>query len=172
MGSHIELEKKVLIKCEFHFTERFWLIVFNIIIIFTANSEGTDELRKVQLDTVSRKVCEKSYASEMGSRQFPRNISQNLLCAGVMKGGKDTCQVGLPWSQLMKGIEKFHVDLNIEGRQRRSVAASSLRAVLHVQCRWSHQFWQILWFCKYPGVVYKGWRIFRLDWSWSLADFE
>jgi len=48
---------------------------------------------KVQLNYVSEDDCKKSYADDIGSQQMPRGLISSLLCAGVMEGGKDTCQV-------------------------------------------------------------------------------
>ncbi|XP_024942568.1 serine protease snake [Cephus cinctus] len=55
-------------------------------------SEGSNELMKVQLDYISQEECEKGFRAELGTRQMPSGVIPNLLCAGVMEGGKDTCQ--------------------------------------------------------------------------------
>lgn len=54
---------------------------------------GNNELMKVQLDYISEDNCKKGYAEDLGSRRLPQGLIPNLLCAGVMEGGKDTCQV-------------------------------------------------------------------------------
>lgn len=48
---------------------------------------------KVQLNYVSEDDCKKSYAEDIGTRRMPDGLIQSLLCAGIMEGGKDTCQV-------------------------------------------------------------------------------
>lgn len=54
---------------------------------------GNNELMKVQLNYISEDDCKKSYAEDIGTRELPQGLIPNLLCAGVMEGGKDTCQV-------------------------------------------------------------------------------
>ncbi|EFN89450.1 Serine protease snake [Harpegnathos saltator] len=53
---------------------------------------GSNELMKVQLDYISEDDCKKSYTEDLGSRRLPQGLIPNLLCAGIMEGGKDTCQ--------------------------------------------------------------------------------
>lgn len=48
---------------------------------------------KVQLDYISKEICESTFKYDIGSKQMPSGIIPNFLCAGVMTGGKDTCQV-------------------------------------------------------------------------------
>ncbi|KXJ74057.1 hypothetical protein RP20_CCG014447 [Aedes albopictus] len=51
--------------------------------------EGSNTLRKVQLDVQDLSDCNKQF---LGTRNFPRGMSENLLCIGSSGGGKDTCQ--------------------------------------------------------------------------------
>ncbi|KAK2583861.1 hypothetical protein KPH14_001137 [Odynerus spinipes] len=53
---------------------------------------GSNDLMKVQLNYISQEDCEKSYQFDLGGRYMPQGLISNLLCAGVMEGGKDTCQ--------------------------------------------------------------------------------
>ena len=48
---------------------------------------------KVQLDYVSEENCTESFRSDIGTKQLPRGVTGSMLCAGIMEGGKDTCQV-------------------------------------------------------------------------------
>lgn len=54
---------------------------------------GSNELMKVQLNYISEGDCKKAYAEDLGSRRLPDGLRSSLLCAGIMEGGKDTCQV-------------------------------------------------------------------------------
>lgn len=47
---------------------------------------SSDSLRKVNVPVVNSKVCQRAY------RLF-RSISDRMLCAGLRRGGKDSCQV-------------------------------------------------------------------------------
>lgn len=60
---------------------------------FAESDIGSNELMKVQLDYISEDDCKKSYTQDLGSRRLPQGLIPNLLCAGIMEGGKDTCQV-------------------------------------------------------------------------------
>ncbi|XP_012287573.1 serine protease snake [Orussus abietinus] len=55
-------------------------------------TEGSPDLMKVQLDYVSREVCEELFKTEIGGSQLPEGMIPSLLCAGVLAGEKDTCQ--------------------------------------------------------------------------------
>lgn len=57
------------------------------------SNTGSNELIKVQLNYISEDDCKKSYAEDLGSRWMPRGLISSLICAGIMEGGKDTCQV-------------------------------------------------------------------------------
>jgi len=48
---------------------------------------------KVQLNYISEDECKKTYAEDVGTRRLPDGLISSLLCAGIMEGGKDTCQV-------------------------------------------------------------------------------
>lgn len=48
---------------------------------------------KVQLNYISEDDCKKAYAEDLGTRRLPDGLISSLLCAGIMEGGKDTCQV-------------------------------------------------------------------------------
>lgn len=58
---------------------------------FDAES-GSNQLMKVQVNYISEEECKKTYRFDLGTRQMPQGLIPNLLCAGDMKGGKDTCQ--------------------------------------------------------------------------------
>lgn len=45
---------------------------------------------KVTLDMISKDICQKAFAQDKLS--FKNGLSDSVMCAGVLKGGKDTCQ--------------------------------------------------------------------------------
>lgn len=51
------------------------------------------DLMKVQLDYITEVSCKKSYRFDLGRRYLPKGFIRNFLCAGIIEGGKDTCQV-------------------------------------------------------------------------------
>lgn len=55
-------------------------------------TSGSDDLMKVQLNYISEEACKHSFRFDLGRRNLPQGLIPNLLCAGVMEGGKDTCQ--------------------------------------------------------------------------------
>lgn len=75
---------------------------------------GSNELMKVQLNYISENDCKKSYAEDLGTRRLPDGLIQGLLCAGIMEGGKDTCQV-----RAIKHIELFSSLLSLSRKFRR-----------------------------------------------------
>lgn len=54
--------------------------------------EPSDKLLKVPLGILDNSVCTKRYPFH--NRTLPDGIRPTMLCAGELKGGKDTCQVG------------------------------------------------------------------------------
>lgn len=62
-------------------------------IVLSDNEDVSAELMKVELNYVSEEDCKTSFESELGSRRMPKGLIHEMLCAGVMEGGKDTCQV-------------------------------------------------------------------------------
>lgn len=57
------------------------------------SNTGSNELMKVQLNYISDDDCKKAYTEDLGTRRLPDGLITSLLCAGIMEGGKDTCQV-------------------------------------------------------------------------------
>ncbi|XP_037943720.1 serine protease snake-like [Teleopsis dalmanni] len=49
----------------------------------------SQDLQRVELNIIDQKVCKDIYQTE---RRLPRGIVDEQLCAGYLKGGKDTCQ--------------------------------------------------------------------------------
>ncbi|XP_062705562.1 serine protease snake-like [Aedes albopictus] len=57
-----------------------------------ADEQGSDTLRKVQLDVQELSNCNKQY---MGVRRFPLGMTKNQLCIGSSADSEDTCQADL-----------------------------------------------------------------------------
>lgn len=52
-------------------------------------------LQKVVLDFVDHSTCKTLYAADASTSSLSRGIvGETQLCAGVLEGGRDTCQVG------------------------------------------------------------------------------
>lgn len=60
--------------------------------VFPDANEGTPNLMKVTLDLIDYSVCNQSFSSEVGGNSLRHGIVTTQLCAGNLKGGKDTCQ--------------------------------------------------------------------------------
>lgn len=56
------------------------------------SEKGSDELMKVQLNYISKENCEQAFKIDLGTNQLPSGFIPNMLCAGILEGGKDTCQ--------------------------------------------------------------------------------
>ncbi|XP_011497272.1 PREDICTED: serine protease snake-like [Ceratosolen solmsi marchali] len=56
------------------------------------NEKGSNELMKVQLNYISKEDCEKAFKLDLGTNQLPSGFIPNMICAGILDGGKDTCQ--------------------------------------------------------------------------------
>ncbi|XP_001661794.2 serine protease snake isoform X2 [Aedes aegypti] len=54
-----------------------------------ADERGSNTLRKVQLDVQDLSGCNNQF---LGTRNFPNGMTDNQLCIGSSRGGKDTCQ--------------------------------------------------------------------------------
>ncbi|XP_076353868.1 transmembrane protease serine 9-like isoform X2 [Tachypleus tridentatus] len=53
-------------------------------------------LQEVSIPVVSNKNCNSSY-SKVASSKYPQGITRGQICAGLSQGGKDACQVLLPF---------------------------------------------------------------------------
>lgn len=89
-------------------TSFFYSNFFNvcILILFADHTKGSDDLMKVQLSYISDNECTDIFKSDMGGRQMPDGLIPNMLCAGEMGGGKDTCQVIFPSAFLYSFISE------------------------------------------------------------------
>ncbi|KAG8234520.1 hypothetical protein J437_LFUL011096 [Ladona fulva] len=55
--------------------------------------DGSPDLLKVTLDVLDPAICNKSFDVEIRTtNMLSRGIDSQMLCAGVLNGGKDTCQ--------------------------------------------------------------------------------
>ncbi|XP_071441698.1 clotting factor G beta subunit-like [Hetaerina americana] len=51
------------------------------------------ELLKVELDVFDEAKCNETFETEIRTtNQLRRGIDSNMMCAGILRGGKDTCQ--------------------------------------------------------------------------------
>ena len=57
-----------------------------------AAAEISDKLMKVSLNIYSNSRCSQTYQV---NKHLPQGIKSNMICAGELKGGMDTCQVRL-----------------------------------------------------------------------------
>ena len=64
----------------------------NIFLCVTAE-DPSDILLKVAISIIDNKVCNELYEQDGTTRELPRGIMPSMMCAGELKGGKDTCQV-------------------------------------------------------------------------------
>ncbi|XP_067000881.2 venom protease [Anabrus simplex] len=56
------------------------------------DQEQSEILLKVGLDIISNDQCDKLYHSSKGTVTLSQGIAPTMLCAGELRGGKDTCQ--------------------------------------------------------------------------------
>lgn len=56
------------------------------------SGDNSDKLLKVQLNIYDNSYCTKAYQKEInGNQQISKGIVASMLCAGELKGGRDTC---------------------------------------------------------------------------------
>lgn len=70
-----------------------------------ATIESNTILMRVKLSLYENSVCERAYKTQTS---YPNGITSDMLCAGELKGGKDTCQVILPTIRI-RDIKLFHI---------------------------------------------------------------
>lgn len=66
----------------------FLLFKFHLMILGGAKS---NTLLKVALDIIDNNYCNSFYQDIR--RILPQGIAKSMMCAGILQGGKDTCQV-------------------------------------------------------------------------------
>ncbi|GLH07086.1 Serine protease snake [Gryllus bimaculatus] len=59
---------------------------------YEKSESPSDTLLKVALDIIDNNLCNELWRSASGTRPLADGIAPTMLCAGVLKGGKDTCQ--------------------------------------------------------------------------------
>lgn len=91
----------------------------------------SDDLLKVKLDFLRPEICKK--AIDDTEVVFTRN----QLCAGILSGGKDTCQGGE--SVQLQKISGLHTSFFF--RFRRSTSNILPRQQMHLQHYWHHFIW-------------------------------
>lgn len=53
----------------------------------------SDTLMKVSLNMIDNQQCNTFYRNGPGTSSFSEGITDTMLCAGVLEGGRDTCLV-------------------------------------------------------------------------------
>lgn len=121
---------------------------------------------KVVLNTIAVNQCNKSYSSDFGN-QLPRGIiDDNMICAGVPQGGKDTCGVRILYFLtliLWQSIEHFI------GWFGWSNPSKKLQLHMHVHTNGNNIFWKILCWKELTWRLYKSIKIYFMDWTNRLA---
>lgn len=64
-----------------------------LFICFIEADKGSNDLMKVTLDHIDPDVCKKYLEGDTGGKLMPQGLVSSIFCAGVLEGGKDTCQV-------------------------------------------------------------------------------
>lgn len=65
------------------------------VVFFNTGTASTD-LMEVTVDIISENVC-------TSSSVYGNAITKNMLCAGDLEGGRDSCQVSINHATLLKG---------------------------------------------------------------------
>ncbi|NXP42985.1 PRSS8 protein, partial [Leiothrix lutea] len=50
-------------------------------------------LRELQVPVLALGLCRRLYGTDLGTALPPRHIQDDMVCAGRVQGGKDTCKV-------------------------------------------------------------------------------
>ena len=71
---------------------------------------------QVELPILSNQDCAENYAGE------PYTITENMVCAGLPEGGKDTCQVSMYLYRWRYRTHRYHTDFKYEtSKSRQSI---------------------------------------------------
>ncbi|NXS12549.1 PRS27 protease, partial [Neodrepanis coruscans] len=52
-------------------------------------------LQQLEVPVLALGTCRRLYGTDLGRALPPRNIQDDMMCAGLARGGKDTCKVAL-----------------------------------------------------------------------------
>jgi hypothetical protein len=69
--------------------------------LFTAEQKS-DTLLKVGISIIDNKLCNELYEMDGVTRELKNGIVPSMMCAGELKGGKDTCQVSCSFKLIDK----------------------------------------------------------------------
>ena len=81
------------------------------------SAEVPVQLQHVTVPFVSNDKCDRAYSSGAGGR-----ITDNMICAGLDQGGKDTCQVGVGTRCLVE------IQTEIQGTKRKKAYARQMQS--------------------------------------------
>lgn len=72
------------------------------------------ELLKVSLDVFDETKCNETFEAEIRTTsQLRRGIDSTMMCAGILEGGRDTCQVNLMQRILINHVFPHFSDYRI-----------------------------------------------------------